>query len=141
MALPPLTPSNEYRPVEFYESGDEDFSSRHIRETPVTRLKRMGKFLVSSLDFGINPTGQLIQSKSLTFMNTGFDFLYIESVNLAGDFSIIGEVPTRLEPEETFSVEVVFAPQRSGEHTGSIYLKAPATMGEMYVSLVGTLSE
>jgi hypothetical protein len=93
----------------------------------------------SSLSFGSVQVGNsTTQSETLT--NSGGSSVSITQANLSGSaFSVSGlNLPLTLIPEQSFTFDVVFAPNSAGSVTGSISVVSNASNSTLIISLGGT---
>jgi len=93
----------------------------------------------STISFGSVQVGNS-STQSETLTNSGGSSVSITQANLSGSaFSVSGlNLPLTLIPGQSFTFDVVFAPNSAGSVTGSISVVSNASNSTLTISLVGT---
>lgn len=117
---------------------DTDRSSRRIRDTEIERRKEEIKFSVSELVFQERGTGTESSSQVVVLSNTGYGDVHIFGSTLTGEFVLKSPIPSVIKPGEHAAVQIAFAPQTIGAHTGSLYVDTGDAAGDELVALTGS---
>lgn len=95
-----------------------------------------------SLDFGALPIASASPAKTVTVNNIGNTVLNITGVQLSGlnpgDFSVLTNACTGLQPGDSCSIGVVFTPVVATNRNAILLINSNATNGQQQVSLNGT---
>jgi len=89
------------------------------------------------LDFGTQPLGDLSSPLTVSLSNTGTAPLGLRSVTIVGDFAQTNDCGLFLDPGESCTLSVRFAPTVSGTHNGSMQIDTSAENGLLSVDLNG----
>lgn len=129
---------NVYRPIsDFKDELSLDSSSLALRNFPTDRY---------ALCLGIYPetlifTDILIDTESyqqtILIRNIGIEKVIIDNLIIVGNFIIKSDLPTLIEPNDTFEVSIAFKPISIIEATGGLYIDAN-TNGDRFIKFTGT---
>jgi hypothetical protein len=97
------------------------------------------KLSVASLDFGDQKVGSKSKPQVVTATNEGPKPIAFSSINILGDFSENNTcLGGNVAPGASCSVEVTFAPTRTGARTGTLYINVQGGFSPPQVALSGT---
>lgn len=126
-----------YIPIEYYQQTDNDHSSRRHRDMPYGRRKRHGHLEPEEMDLGVVSVGECSPEQVAVLFNKGYDRLFIKEIVAVGDFEYEATCGEKLKPGEICTIKVRFSPQRSGLHTGGLYVDIGNAVGPRFIKLIG----
>lgn len=122
-------------------SNDSTNATANVALTGTGSTTTVGKLTASptSLSFGSVATGSNT-SQNVTLTNTGNAAVHISSVVAAGSgYSATGvTVPATLNPSQTATLSVKFAPTTTGSATGTVTVTSDAQSSPLTINLSGT---
>jgi hypothetical protein len=97
------------------------------------------KLSAASLNFGDQKVGTKSKPQVVTATNEGSTPITFSSINILGDFSETNScLRGNIAAGGSCSVEVTFAPTKTGARTGTLYLNVQGSVSPRPVTLVGT---
>ena len=126
-----------YVPVDEFTVLDDDQSSEPIRNYPADKAEYMLNVFPDSLDFAETKAGEQSSPVPLVLINTGYSPLVINSVEVVGDFELVGNYPLILQPDQAMSISVRFIPRLRGAFTGGVFIDTGDAAGTEFIRLTG----
>ncbi len=96
----------------------------------------------TSLNFGLLDACQSQKIDSILITNDESDDIYIEKIEIDGDFSISSQKDSiKLKPKEKFYLKIIFCPQKVGQHQGKLTIITGGCSNNYTIDLIGNKSE
>lgn len=133
--------ADEYKPLEYFQKTDSDYSSARIRDMPAGKARFSMSVFPTSLKFVNTQAGFDSSVHTILLANNGYDTLTINNIRVVGDFKRVttGGAPplTTIAVGEIVPVSLVFSPKSVGSSTGGIYFDTGDAAGTEFVAFEG----
>lgn len=126
-----------YVPVDEFTNLDDNQSSEPIHNYPADKAEFELSVFPDHLDFASTKAGENSSPVPIVLINTGYSQLLINSVDVVGDFELVGNYPLVLQPDQAMSISVRFNPRIRGAATGGVFIDTGDAAGREFVKLSG----
>lgn len=93
---------------------------------------------LNSLNFGNVVVGEAGDVRDVEYRNSGATDLYIESIEVTGDFEMEDDCGDLIEPDDSCTISVMFSPIGAGVSSGTVEIYGDATDSPQTIMLTGT---
>jgi hypothetical protein len=130
----------DYIPI---RSADQYLSDLPYEIHNFTDKREAQEIVLSPLNvnFEYLTVGQQSQGVEVTLFNRGYDTTHILSVQIVGDFLLVGELPTSIPVGESASFLVRANPQRNANFTGGVFVQTGGANTGYFLPLTGSSEE
>lgn len=128
--------------ADFNGDGRVDLATANFGSNSVSILLQVPSTTATvssnSLGFGNQNAGTTSSTQAVTITNTGNAQLYIDAINMAGDFAQTNTCGNPVAPGASCTISVTFAPLALGSRTGTLSIFDNASGSPQIVSLNGS---
>ena len=129
-------PTDKYVPVDWFRQN-RDWSSRVIHDMHHWQRPYSADVVPNKMTFGSVAIGSRSAAQTGTVRNTGYRPLPILAITAVGAFVVTHDAPLILEPDQTFSLSVIFKPEHVGLCSGGVYIDTGDAAGKEFIEFLG----
>jgi hypothetical protein len=128
-----------YTPIQTIIDEDDDHSSYRIRDIPSGRRRLSLSIHPTEVNFGAQTVDTVAPGRVILIRNDGYATITINAIVGVGNFTVVDNEISELDPNEVAEVTVTFDPKFAGAATGGVFFDTgPDAGGEHFIKLLGT---